>query len=182
MLDNYDSFTWNLVHYLEHLGSNVIVERNDSVNYDKIDSCDKIILSPGPGLPGEAGELMEVIHKYHDQKPFLGICLGHQALAEYFNCTLSNLLEVQHGIEQQVVQSSNHYIFKDLPDSFTVGLYYSWTVKFSAESKLYPIAHGQDNLVMGFAHETLNLVGLQFHPESIMTPHGKQMLANWLGK
>ena len=181
LIDNYDSFTYNLVHLLKELGAEVTVLYNDQFTLDEIEEYDKIILSPGPGLPSDAGLLLDVIRYYAGKKPILGVCLGHQAIAEVFGGQLENLSYVFHGIATEGIQLVSTPLFTGLPDSFSVGRYHSWVVsKESFPSCLEIIVENRDGLIMALRHRTYNIYGIQFHPESILTPDGKKILSNWL--
>ena len=181
LIDNYDSFTYNLVHLLKELGVEVTVLHNDQFTLDEIEEYDKIILSPGPGLPSDAGLLLDVIRYYAGKKPILGVCLGHQAIAEVFGGQLENLSDVFHGIATQGIQLVPTPLFIGLLDSFPVGRYHSWVVsKESFPSCLEIIVENRDGLIMALRHRTYNIYGIQFHPESILTPDGKKILSNWL--
>ncbi len=181
LIDNYDSFTYNLVHLLKELGAEVTVLRNDQFTLDEIEEYDRIILSPGPGLPSDAGLLLDVIRYYAGKKPILGVCLGHQAIAEVFGGQLENLSDVFHGIATQGIQLVSTPLFAGLLDSFPVGRYHSWVVsKESFPSCLEIIVESGDGLIMALRHRTYNIYGIQFHLESILTPDGKKILSNWL--
>lgn len=182
LLDNYDSFTYNLVHYLEHLGATVDVFRNDEIEVEDIKDYDRIILSPGPGKPDEAGILKEVIRTYASSKPILGICLGQQAIAEVFGATLMKLDEVTHGIATTIeVMVDDEVLFKDLPYNFEVGRYHSWVVNpMNFPDVLEVTAIDAKGTIMALRHKVYSVKAVQFHPESIMTPHGMKMLENWL--
>ena len=181
LLDNYDSFTYNLVHYLEGLDCDVTVIRNDEVQVDGLNQYDKIVISPGPGLPKEAGELMNLIERYGESMPILGVCLGFQAIIEHYGGKLYNQETVKHGIFEQCNFEADSKLFKGLPANFKVGLYHSWAAdadNFPAELKV--TATSENDVVMAFEHKTLPLCGVQFHPESILTEHGKQIVQNFL--
>lgn len=182
IFDNYDSFAYNLLHAVHKLGyTDVEVHRNDKIGLDDIQRFDKIILSPGPGLPSEAGIIMEVIKKYAPTKSILGVCLGHQAIAEAFGCTLQNLSEVYHGIATPIHVLENHRIFYDMLSTLTVGRYHSWIVdRQTLPECLKVTATDDDGMIMALCHKTYDVHGVQFHPESIMTPEGNKMLKNWL--
>ena len=181
LIDNYDSFTYNLVHLLKELGAEVTVLHNDQFTLDEIEEYDKIILSPGPGLPSDAGLLLDVIRYYAGKKLILGVCLGHQAIAEVFGGQLENLSDVFHGIATEGIQLVPTPLFTGLPDSFPVGRYHSWVVsQESFPSCLEIIVENRDGLIMALRHRTYNIYGIQFHPESILTPDGKKILLNWL--
>ena len=183
VLDNYDSFTYNLVHILKQLSDyQVDVARNDEITPDEVLPYEKILLSPGPGIPGEAGIMKEVIKRYAPSKSILGICLGMQAIAEVFHGKLYNMDKVFHGIESKIeVVSNEEKLFMNLPEELTVGRYHSWAVDSGAfPQELEITAKDQDGVVMALRHNKYNVKGVQFHPESVMTPYGKNMLANWL--
>ena len=181
IIDNYDSFTYNLVHLIKELGVDVTVVRNNQFSLEDLNNYDRIVLSPGPGVPSEAGLLLDVIHRYAGVKPILGVCLGHQAIAEVFGGQLENLSDVFHGIATQGIQLVPTPLFTGLPDSFPVGRYHSWVVsKKSFPSSLEIIVESGDGLIMALRHRTYNIYGIQFHPESILTPDGKKILSNWL--
>ena len=181
LIDNYDSFTYNLVHLLKELGAEVTVLHNDQFTLDEIEEYDKIILSPGPGLPSDAGLLLDVIRYYAGKKPILGVCLGHQAIAEVFGGQLENLSDVFHGIATEGIQLVPTPLFTGLTDSFPVGRYHSWVVsKESFPSCLEIIVENRDGLIMALPHRTYNIYGIQIHPERILTPDGKKILSNWL--
>lgn len=180
VVDNYDSFTYNLVHYLESLGAEVTVKRNDEFDVSELEHFDKILLSPGPGLPKDAGKLPQVIETYFSTKPILGVCLGHQALAEFFGAKLMNLTEVHHGVSSRIEVDSSHYLFSGLSDFQEVGRYHSWAIR-DWPNTMREIGYTSDDFTnMAFAHNQYNCVGIQFHPESVLTPNGLQMLQNWL--
>ncbi len=184
VLDNYDSFTYNLVQYVRELApkSRLTVRRNDAIGLEAVAEYDKILLSPGPGLPQESGILCELIAQYAPQKSILGICLGHQAMAEVFGGQLINLSRVAHGISTTIhVQSPRSSLFEGLPDTIEGGLYHSWAVARETLPECFAItALSDQEVVMGIAHQTYDLEGLQFHPESVLTPTGKDLLNNWL--
>ncbi len=181
IIDNYDSFTYNLVHYLEDLNCNVTIKRNDQLHIDEVNDYDKIILSPGPGLPNQAGLLKEIIKKYAHTKPILGICLGQQAIAEVFGGSLLNLNEVKHGVSSVITQCTpNEGLFKNLPIKFKAGRYHSWVVNPTLPECLIATSFDENGNIMSLKHSFLNIKGVQFHPESILTPFGKQILQNWI--
>lgn len=183
VIDNYDSFTYNLVHYLEDLNAAVTVFRNDEFEVDELRFFDKIVLSPGPGLPAQAGALLEVIKTYASQKSILGVCLGMQAIAEVFGGELINLPQVQHGISTEIEIDTQEKIYLGLPQKIQVGRYHSWVVNPENLPVEFIVtsADNQGN-IMSFKHQTLDIIGVQYHPESILTPNGKQILNNWLKK
>ena len=179
IIDNYDSFTYNLVHYLEGLDCAVTVVRNDELDNLGISSFSKIVISPGSGLPKEAGQLNSFIKKYAATKSILGICLGQQAIAEIFGGELIALTKAAHGVSCSTTHLDNDRIYIDIPKKFDVGLYHSWhTVNLPKE--LEATAYNSDGIVMSLKHISYDLRALQYHPESIMTPFGKQLLKNWV--
>jgi anthranilate synthase/aminodeoxychorismate synthase-like glutamine amidotransferase len=183
VIDNYDSFTYNLVHILEAIGSyKVEVKRNDEVDAKYALACDKIVLSPGPGIPSEAGNMPEIIKSIALQKPILGVCLGHQALTEFFGGKLLNLPKVYHGIEGQMIRTAEECpILKGLDENFQAGRYHSWvSEKASFPKELLVTSEDEKGEIMSFRHESLPVYGVQFHPESIMTPNGRLMMENFL--
>jgi len=181
VIDNYDSFTYNLVHYLEDLNCEVTVYRNDEFDIDEIAHFDKILLSPGPGIPDEAGLLKAVIAKYAPTKSILGVCLGQQAIGEVFGGTLSNLDKVYHGVATMVKTSVNdELLFEGLGNEFEVGRYHSWVVDANLPEALEATSFDKNGQVMSLRHRTFDVRGVQFHPESVLTPNGKKILENWL--
>lgn len=183
VIDNYDSFTYNLVHLLTELGqSELDVYRNDKISPQEALRYDKILLSPGPGIPSEAGNMPEIIKACAPTKNILGVCLGHQGLAEYFGAKLLNLSEVFHGKETPIkLYPQKDSLFTDLPEQVQAGRYHSWVVeKQNLPPELLVTAEDQQGQLMAFKHKDLNVRGIQFHPESIMTSTGKKMLENWL--
>lgn len=183
VLDNYDSFTYNLVQYIQEiLGQDIDVRRNDAISLDEVDAYELIVLSPGPGLPGEAGIMPELIRRYAPTKKILGVCLGHQAIGEAFGARLDNLSEVFHGIETPIqLTEVSDVLFEGLPREFTVGRYHSWVVgKDSIPDELLVTAVDDTGEVMAMRHRSYEVSGVQFHPESILTPLGRQMLENFL--
>nr|WP_284652533.1 aminodeoxychorismate/anthranilate synthase component II [Flavobacterium buctense] len=182
VIDNYDSFTYNLVHYLEDLDGKVTVFRNDELELDELESFDKILLSPGPGIPDEAGLLKSIITKYAASKSILGVCLGQQAIGEVFGGSLTNLDKVYHGVATKVNQTvTDESLFTDLPNEFEVGRYHSWVVNANNFPEVLEITSTDENgEIMSLRHKTFDIKGVQFHPESVLTPHGKTILKNWL--
>lgn len=182
VLDNYDSFTYNLVQLVEQItGEKVDVFRNDEIALEAIEAYDKIILSPGPGVPSEAGILIEVIQKYAPTKSILGVCLGQQAIAEAFGGSLINLKEVYHGIASEATQTQEHCLFKDLPQTLQVGRYHSWAVnKADFPAELEITSEDENGIIMSLKHKEYDLHAVQYHPESILTPEGRQILENFL--
>ncbi len=181
LIDNYDSFTYNLYHLLRELKVDVTVYRNDQFDLKDLASFDKIMLSPGPGIPTEAGLLMQVIKEYADKKPILGICLGEQAIGESFGGTLVNLSDVFHGVQTPAHIVSDDYIFEGLSKDILVGRYHSWVVDAdSIPACLEITATSDEGQVMALRHKDLDIRGIQFHPESVLTPDGKTMIKNWV--
>lgn len=183
VIDNYDSFTYNLVHLVQELtGESVDVFRNDQIPIADIEPYDVIILSPGPGIPEEAGRLKEIIAAYAPTKKILGVCLGQQAIGEVFGCTLKNLDEVFHGVETPMSLTSNpSSIFQDLPDTFQGGRYHSWVIdKTTLNDQLIVTCEDEYGEIMGIKHKDYDVYGIQFHPESVLTPLGRNMIHNFL--
>jgi len=183
VLDNYDSFTYNLVHYLEELtGERVTVARNDEITIEQASAFDLIVLSPGPGIPDEAGIMKELILKLAPVKSILGICLGMQAIGEVFGGHLTNLEEIYHGVATDIlVTEPTDPLFKDLPKVFKAGRYHSWVVDSDTMPSCFRITATDENgMAMGITHKQYDVRGLQFHPESVLTENGKQILSNWL--
>jgi anthranilate synthase component II len=182
VIDNYDSFTYNLVHYLEDLNAIVTVYRNDEFELDELEKFDKILLSPGPGIPDEAGLLKQVIQKFAPSKSILGVCLGQQAIGEVFGGNLINLEKVFHGVATKVTQTvSDESLFNTLPNEFEVGRYHSWVVNQENFPEVLQITSLDENgQIMSLRHKIFDVKGVQFHPESVLTPHGKQILENWV--
>ena len=184
ILDNFDSFTYNLLHYVECFDVECKVVRNNDVKLDMLNEFDKVILSPGPGLPKNAGAMMPFIAHCIGRKPLLGICLGMQGIVEYFGGRIIQMDPVSHGIAMDcTVLDEKDPLFHSIPKQFTAGMYHSWCVDPEhLPDELNITAKGKNGVVMGVRHEKLDVRGLQFHPESIMTPHGKKMIGNWLGR
>lgn len=182
VFDNYDSFTFNLVHYIEKvIDVQVDVFRNDDILLEDIEQYDKILLSPGPGLPVESGVLLPLIKMYASRKSILGICLGHQAIAEVFGGSLINLEHVFHGIETPINVLGDDVLFKNIPTHFNVGRYHSWLVdKDCLPAELDITCVDEYGNVMGLKHKTYDLRGVQFHPESILTEYGLELIKNWI--
>lgn len=181
IIDNYDSFTYNLSHQLKALGAQVDVVRNDAFQMSRLEPYDKIVLSPGPGIPEEAGLLNDVIRRYAGRKPILGVCLGHQAIAEVFGGRLENLRTVYHGVQTPTHIINHDYLFEHLPETFETGRYHSWVVSRSGlPDSLEVTAISDDGHIMALLHRTYDVRGIQFHPESILTPEGARILQNWL--
>jgi len=181
VIDNYDSFTYNLVHYLEDLNCDVTVYRNDKLTLKDVEPFDKIVLSPGPGIPDEAGLLKAIIEKYADTKSIFGVCLGQQAIGEVFGATLLNLKEVYHGVATNVtICVDDEYIFKDLDKSIEVGRYHSWVVDPKLSESLEATSFDENGQIMSLRHKVYDVRGVQYHPESVLTPDGKKILENWV--
>lgn len=181
VIDNYDSFTYNLVHLVRHLGAEVTVYRNDQFALADLEDFDKIILSPGPGIPAEAGLLLDVIRTYAGRKPILGVCLGHQAIGEVFGGSLTNLSDVFHGVATEGTQLQNDPIFAGLPRRITMGRYHSWVVdRDTLPPCLEVTAESDEGYIMALRHRDYDIHGIQFHPESVLTPQGSTIVSNWL--
>ena len=183
VFDNYDSFTYNLVHLVEKIrGQKAEVFRNDRIPLEKVAAYDKIILSPGPGVPTEAGLLLPLIKAYADTKSILGVCLGHQAIGEAFGGRLVNLSKVYHGVSTPVhVTRPGSGLFEGLPGTIEAGRYHSWVVSNEGlPDTLEVTARDDEGIIMGLRHRSLDVEGVQFHPESVLTPQGEQLLRNWL--
>ena len=181
IIDNYDSFTYNLSHLVKELGAEVTVYRNDQFQLNQLEVFDKIILSPGPGIPSEAGLLLDVIRTYAGRKPILGVCLGHQAIGEVFGGKLTNLSDVYHGIATEGTQFGIDPIFTGLPKRIIMGRYHSWVVdRVDFPSCLEITAVSDDGQIMALRHRNYNIHGIQFHPESVLTPEGRTIIKNWL--
>ena len=183
IIDNYDSFTYNLSHLIKETGAEVDVVRNDQFNIADIEPYDKIVLSPGPGIPSEAGLLIDVIKAYAGKKPMLGVCLGHQAIGEAFGGKLENLSDVFHGVATEGTQFANDYLFEGLPRRITMGRYHSWVVSDDHFPEcLVVTAVSDEGQIMALRHRDLDIHGIQFHPESVLTPTGKQIINNFINK
>jgi anthranilate synthase component 2 len=185
VFDNYDSFTYNLVHLVEKIThEKVDVFRNDEIDLKEVNKYDKIILSPGPGIPEEAGLLLPLIKQYAATKSMLGVCLGHQAIGEAFGGTLVNLSKVYHGVSTNCQLSIvNCQLFEGMPSNFEVGRYHSWVISDKDFPNELEITAIDDNgYIMALQHKTYDVQGVQFHPESVLTPDGEKIMRNWLGK
>ncbi len=182
VLDNYDSFVYNLVHYIRQLGfTDVDVYRNDKIALSDVEKYDKILLSPGPGIPNESGIMIDLIKKYAGSKSIMGVCLGHQAIAEAFGSELENMDEVLHGVGNKMEVVAEDSIYNELPNSFEVGRYHSWQVKKDTLGDVFKITGVDENgNVMSIRHNSLDVVGVQYHPESVLTEHGLKIVENWL--
>jgi anthranilate synthase component 2 len=181
VIDNYDSFTYNLVHYLEDLNCEVTVVRNDKLDIEDVKPFNKIVLSPGPGIPDEAGLLKAIIKEYASTKSILGVCLGQQAIGEVFGGSLINLEEVYHGVAKNVtITVDDESLFKGLEKEIEVGRYHSWVVNPNLPDCLEATSFDANGQVMSLRHREYDVKGVQFHPESVLTPNGKQILENWI--
>lgn len=181
IIDNYDSFTYNLAHLVKSLGAQVTVLRNDRFELPQLEAYDKIILSPGPGIPSEAGLLLDVIRSYANRKPILGVCLGHQAIGEVFGGKLENLSDVFHGVATEGTQFGNDYIFNGLPDRIVMGRYHSWVVSRAGfPDSLEITAQSDEGQIMALRHRSYDIHGIQFHPESVLTPDGTTIIRNFI--
>ena len=182
LFDNYDSFTYNLLHILKEFGADVEVFRNDKITLDEVDRFDKIVLSPGPGIPEEAGILLPLIRRYAPTKSILGVCLGEQAIGEAFGAKLINLTEVHHGVCSDVRVVANDPLFNGLDRTLRVGRYHSWVVSKEDLPDCLEITaeDTEEGQIMGLRHKEYNVRGIQFHPESVLTPQGKEIIKNWL--
>ena len=180
VIDNYDSFTYNLVHYLEDLNCKVTVKRNDQLNLEEVAPFDKIVLSPGPGIPDEAGLLKEIIATYAPTKSIFGVCLGQQAIAEVFGGSLDNLDQVYHGIATKITIIKDDILFKGMPKEIEVGRYHSWVVNPKLPLSLEVTSVDENGQIMSLRHKEYDVCAVQFHPESVLTPEGKNMLKNWV--
>lgn len=191
IVDNYDSFTYNLSHLIKELGAEVTVYRNDKFQMEQLEAFDKIVLSPGPGIPSEAGLLLDVIKEYAGKKPILGVCLGHQAIGESFGGKLTNIGEVVHGVatpvevkkfkSEKVEECQVDYLFEGLTERFEVGRYHSWVVDTEGFPECMEVTSvSDDGFIMSLRHKEYDIRGIQYHPESVLTPDGKTILKNWL--
>ena len=182
VIDNYDSFVYNLVHYLEELDCTVTVKRNDQLDLNEVEQYDKILLSPGPGIPDEAGLLKEIIKQYAPTKSMLGVCLGQQAIGEVFGGNLTNLDKVFHGVATSATQLvEDEPLFKNINKEFEIGRYHSWVVSSeNFPSDLEITSLDQNGQIMSLRHKHYDVRGVQFHPESVLTPEGKKMIKNWV--
>lgn len=181
VIDNYDSFTYNLVHYLQDLNCEVVVKRNDKLSLEEVEDFEKILLSPGPGIPDEAGLLKPIIEKYAPTKSIFGICLGQQAIAEVFGGKLENLNHVYHGVSSQIILTQpDEVLYRGLPQNFEVGRYHSWVVSKEMPKDLIVTSVDENGEVMSIKHAAYDVRAVQYHPESILTEHGKTILKNWV--
>lgn len=181
LIDNYDSFSYNLVHILRELEVDFEVHRNDKITVKEVEKFDRLIFSPGPGIPEEAGIMKELIETYFDTKPMLGVCLGHQAIAEVAGARLQNLTEVHHGVSSEMKATADDPMFHQVAKQFTAGRYHSWVIeKDSLPAEMECIATDDSGEIMAIRHRSLPLRGVQFHPESIMSESGTQIIKNFL--
>jgi anthranilate synthase component II len=182
VVDNYDSFVYNLVHMIYNIGvDDITVVKNDKFQFDDVKLFDKILLSPGPGVPKDAGLMPKVIQQFGATKSILGVCLGHQAIAEAYGCKLKNLNEPLHGIASKINFLEEDYLFENTPSNFQIGHYHSWVVdEKSINSKIKILAKDENENIMSIAHEHYDVRGVQFHPESVLTENGKQIISNWI--
>ena len=181
IVDNKDSFTYNLKHYVNQFTDDIDVVRGDKVNIDTIVDYEKIILSPGPGLPFEHPILEKVLKRHHNNKSILGICLGQQASAEFFNAELKNLENVKHGITSEITHFNNCKLFRNIPKNFKIGHYHSWVVsKNNFPEELNITSENEEGIITSINHKTYDITAVQFHPESILTEHGLQLIRNWV--
>lgn len=183
IIDNYDSFTYNLAHLVKSLGTEVEVMRNDKFRLEEQEQYDKLLLSPGPGIPSEAGLLLQVIREYAGRKPILGVCLGHQAIAEVFGAKLKNLSDVYHGVATPCDILADDTLFRGLPRRIEVGRYHSWAVDNADFPECLDVTSvSDDGEIMSLRHRQYDIRGIQFHPESVLTPDGGQIIGNWLSE
>lgn len=181
ILDNYDSFTYNIVHAVREAGVEPTVVRNDKITLSEIDEFDKIIISPGPGIPSEAGILPEMLLEYAGKKPILGICLGHQAIGERFGARLENLEDVYHGVQTEAEVTAPDYILDGMGDRFPIGRYHSWIVSNENLPECLEVtSRDAEGRIMSMRHRTMDIHGVQFHPESLLTPDGERIIRNFL--
>ncbi|MFT7612303.1 MAG: anthranilate synthase component 2 [Parvicellaceae bacterium] len=182
VIDNYDSFTYNLVQYVKDVsGYDVVVKRNDQITLDELAEFDKILISPGPGVPENAGITKALISRYAESKSILGVCLGMQAIAEVFGGEIENLSEVHHGVASMIKITGKDSLFKEVPSETEVGRYHSWAMKSDLiPEEIEVLATSSDDCIMAIRHRTFDVKGVQFHPESVLTPFGKQMIKNWI--
>lgn len=183
IIDNYDSFTYNLSHLLKEAGAEVTVYRNDKFEMPQLEAFDKIVLSPGPGIPSEAGLLLDVIRAYAGRKPILGVCLGHQAICEAFGGKLQNIGQVVHGVATPCHLTAEDYLFEGLPRDIEIGRYHSWVADTEDFPECLEVTSVSDEgYIMSLRHRQFDIRGIQYHPESVLTPDGKTIIKNWLSR
>jgi anthranilate synthase component 2 len=180
VIDNFDSFVFNLIRYIKEEQHEICVQRNNQVDFKLLEEANAILLSPGPGIPSEAGDLLEVINRFHGRKPMLGVCLGHQAIAQHFGDSLERCPEPIHGKSSAIKVVKESPLFRGLPRELEAGRYHSWHTRISPDSELEITALTEDSIVMAVQHKTHATAGVQFHPESILTPQGRKIIQNWL--
>ena len=180
LIDNYDSFTYNLLYYVEELGCEITVKRNDKFELDEIKHFDAILISPGPGIPSEAGKILDVIKMYYDSKNIFGVCLGQQAIAEAFGGKLRNLENVYHGVSSRITVTDSDLIFNNIESELEVGRYHSWIVDKPVPKEFKVTSVDENGEIMSIKHKDYDVRGVQFHPESVLTPKGKKILKNWI--
>ena len=181
VIDNYDSFTYNLVQYIKNVSEGeVVVKRNDEVELLEVERFDKVLISPGPGLPDNAGVVKSIIEQYGNSKSILGVCLGMQAIAEVYGGELENLPKVHHGVASKMTVENEDSLFAGIPKEVEVGRYHSWAMKDKPVNDLTVLARTDDKCIMAIRHNDYDVKGMQFHPESVLTPKGKKMIENWV--
>lgn len=181
VIDNYDSFVFNLIRYIrEASDAEITVVKNDQFELEFVDQFDKILLSPGPGIPDEAGLMKAVIEKYADSKSIFGVCLGHQAIAEVFGCKLKNLEAPLHGIQSPLKVEKEDALFENIPESFNIGHYHSWAIDPEVSDQIEVTSRDQNGEIMSIRHKEYDVRGVQFHPESVLTEYGREMIGNWI--
>lgn len=181
IVDNYDSFTYNLVHYIEQFASEVLTKRNNLIDLNEVELFDKIVFSPGPGLPKDAPIMFSILDKYKEFKSILGVCLGHQAIAEYFGAQLYNMPKVHHGRNFDTIITADDYIYKGINKKFISGRYHSWAVNnMNLPSDIEITATDTSGIIMSIRHKKYNIRGVQYHPESILTEFGIEIIKNWV--
>lgn len=180
LIDFYDSFTFLIAHYLESCGAEVTIVEDKLVQLEEIDTFDAIVFSPGPGLPNETHSMFNVLEHFAGKKKILGICLGMQGIAEFYDNSLYNQVQVKHGISEKICISNSTTLFNNLPSEYKVGLYHSWAVTLNAVSEMKQIALSENNVIMAIQHASKPIYGVQFHPESILTEYGKEIIKNFL--
>lgn len=180
VIDNFDSFVYNIVRYVKECNNEIIIQRNNQIDYSILDTCDAILLSPGPGIPSESGELISIIKRYSGKKKMLGICLGHQAIAEVFGGKLEQCESPIHGKASMVKQVDEDLLFKGISKDFQVGRYHSWRIAEKLPEELKATVMSDTNEIMAIRHVSHDTTGVQFHPESILTPDGRKIINNWI--